>query len=826
MTRIRYRAAALLLALAAAGAPHQVASAQSAPTALVVAGLTQSDEDGDGRPDLTVIDAAFATAHDRIMVVDQARTMVYGATWQQATDFEDDIWIYDIGADGDAQLIVVYTTEGERHHAYVYADVDGDGAVSYRRGGTSVSIDETPYWSARISAEGPWVLPNGRLNLNLRIAVDGQVRTLDRAPPLDDWLKHDGKADVEAESHAGANGIATYVLIRLMAETPQSWGFQRSSLFVNEGQFPTQRPEQAFFPLLPIPPDVRDPRFINLRYFDIPLILSIDWRRGAINGPQLPGYPIGHGYHYNNDRYITKGEVNDVAFESPHAYYDLAQNHDAFPELHIRFFTRPPFDQAMWTLPGREAVPWQSISYSWNLFNPGTMRWDYKLGLGGNYDIDEVTEFPDFALRQVPFAHLPSWIMERPWKLTTFMAREGEGYESSEGLYEWQTDTGVDPESGDGSSEITREATQSYMQGLTAEPPDALYRRVRVGFRAERHFASPLLPRLYFSPVDHRLHLRGAEAGIWNIDGSNVIQYSDLDRDGYLDQWIYQTQGRTRRQLVVFRDYLLYSDGASIALKQVSVQPSLFEAPPPRSHAEWSAQRERLAALHEGHRADDLEAMFAQFAGPVWRLERARLQSARPDGTGFRFVAEVEPGARATGDGAIQIPRLGPGRHVISFAGAFHAAPLTPPAVAASLHAEPSVPLQMAPITVQLRNDGREDVISATLDLWATSPSGNEQLVATRRVDLLANTAVTATLTWAPAEAGTWTFSPRITDAHGGQISLPPVAVDVLPGSAPPPLQIATASIGWQSAGMALLVLLGLAALGAATVWEQWRPAP
>src|SRR5262245_26744913 len=69
--------------------------------------VTQQDLNGDGRPDLTIIDCAFATAHDRIYVVDQGGDMRASTNWREATDFRNDVWLYDIGARGSVQLIVV-----------------------------------------------------------------------------------------------------------------------------------------------------------------------------------------------------------------------------------------------------------------------------------------------------------------------------------------------------------------------------------------------------------------------------------------------------------------------------------------------------------------------------------------------------------------------------------------------------------------------------------------------------------------------------------------------------------------------------------------------
>ena len=52
---------------------------------------TQQDLDGDGAPDVTVIECAFATEHDQVLVHDINGDMPWGTHWQDVTDFSDDM---------------------------------------------------------------------------------------------------------------------------------------------------------------------------------------------------------------------------------------------------------------------------------------------------------------------------------------------------------------------------------------------------------------------------------------------------------------------------------------------------------------------------------------------------------------------------------------------------------------------------------------------------------------------------------------------------------------------------------------------------------------
>jgi hypothetical protein len=786
--------------------------------------VTQQDVNGDGRPDLTIIDCAFATNHDRIYVVDQGSDMHAARNWQEATDFDDDIWLYDIGADGSIQLIVVYGKEDGHATAYVYDDRNDDGQVSYERTGTKVTVQESPYRTARIISDSNWFLPDGRLNLNVRFELDGPIPTLDRMPDYyrQEWMPHDGRTDIEFEEVAGSDGIAQYALRRLVAPSPDDWGFERAWLYSSEGRYPTNLRGRAFFPFLPIPTDPHDPKHVNLRYFDLPPDVAVDWKHGKIMGVGLEGYPIGNGYHFNDNRYIIKGQVNDVAFESPQAYYDLANNHDAFPELHIRFFTHPADDRTMWSLEGMESVPWQSISYDLNLFNPGTLRWDFKIGLGGTHKIDSVVQFRDFAVRTVPFEELPSWITSREWKLSTFVAREGSGYQSSEGIYEWQTDTGADPAAPLNQVEEARDASFRYMLGVSTTPPDAFFTQTHAGFRAERHFAGPIQPYLYFSPLDRKLHLRGAEWGVWNIDDRNMIRYSNLDGDAYLDAWQYFEQGDLRRQLYVAGPYLVYAGEDEVVLKQVSLAPSLFEMLPPSDHAGWLALRQKLEANQRSFAPGDFKAMMAQFSGSEWRIIGVTLRDFRPAGNGFRFVLESLRGFSVSEQDDTALTQMSAGSYVVSYDGTFHIVPLTPPVLSASLTAPPLTQWSPGMLQVTLRNDGLEDLPQAVLEVWMAPPQGAATLVATQTVTLLAQTPITQTLQWTPPSAEQWTLTPQVRRIDGRLVVFTPISVTVRPAIAANSATVIAVGTSPEIRPFLLLAAIAFASIAVWTFWRQW----
>ena len=91
---------------------------------------------------------------------------------------------------------------------------------------------------------------------------------------------------------------------------------------------------------------------------------------------------------------------------------------------------------------------------------------------------------------------------------------------------------------------------------------------------------------IYYSPVDRRIHLRGAEKGALNLDYDRDgkidgrLLYEDRDADGYFDTWSYtnasggivRSYHSDSRPFVVERDYTaitrVFTAGLSDALKQ------------------------------------------------------------------------------------------------------------------------------------------------------------------------------------------------------------------------------------------------------------------
>jgi hypothetical protein len=818
-----------LLLLLASGSLMSVAGPREAAAAgdiVHVISVTQRDARGDERPDVTTIDCSFVTARDRVEVLDGGGDMVASTDWRRATDFLNDTWLYDIGADGSVQLIVAYGTEVGRTVAHVYDDRDGDGVVSYDISDGRVVVQESEHWTARIVSSSAWFLPDGRPNLNVRIELDGPIPTLDRAPPeyLERYMPHDGVPDVVFDEVANDDGTARYAVRRLLAASPADWGFERSALWSNEGRFPTRSEVPALFPFLQRPVDPQSPSAVDLRYFDLPPNLGVDWEKAKVASVGLAGYPIGRGYHFNNNSYIRPGELNAPSFESPQAYYDLEGDGDAFADLHVRFFTRPADEQAMWAPETARGLPWQAIGYDWNLFNPHTLTWDFKVAVAGNQTIDSVVSLGDFDIQMVPYDDLPGWVTEHEWKLATLLAREGEGYQSSEGLYEWMADTGDDPEGDPDRAVEARDATFAYMLGATADPPDEYFETAHPGFRAERRVESPGPTTLYFSPIDHKIHLLGAEAGVWNVDGQTMIRYGNVADGEYLDHWQRVEDGRSRAELYALDGWFLFADQERVVIKPVGDLGPPTHLSPPRDHQEWDSMRRLVDREQPDFPPGDFEAMLAQSPMRETSLERAAIRDVRSTDAGFRFILELRRGFRPTDDRRLPMGGLSPGTYAVEYDGQFSILPLTPADVDLSLSVSGGNESRSNSVRVRASNTGLEDVAGATIELLAAAPDGTGPgLISTQEVGLLSGATVEPRFTWVPRSQGTWVIFARVRGPEGQLVAEASSTVDVGSTGQPSPERIVTITAGSDGAMVIPVLVVTFALVVGVIAWQATR---
>ena len=257
-------------------------SSQTTGSAITVSNFTQRDRDGNGSPDLAVIDTAFASPGDQVLIVDNGSDMAWSDNWVQGTDFNDDTWIFDVGSNGSAQLIIQFKIENGDHVAYLWDDASGDGQVSYTINKSGVEITEPASWRMRIEAHGNWTLRNGFMNPQISWTLRGWCGActyLSARDVVGKYLPRNGTTDiVGAIDDRDGDGIPDDEYWVMTAQVPLSFGIARADARENSGKHMWSKPSGfLFWPLL------QGPTWTSAsRYFDQPPVVGVDWSNGVL----------------------------------------------------------------------------------------------------------------------------------------------------------------------------------------------------------------------------------------------------------------------------------------------------------------------------------------------------------------------------------------------------------------------------------------------------------------------------------------------------------------------------------------------------------------
>jgi len=782
------------------------AGAQQEPSdGVIVHEVTQADLDGDSLPDRTNIRCDFGTGNDLVQVYDRARNMQTSVDWQQATDFEDDLWVFDARIDGEADLVIDFRRDGETLVADLYDDRDGDGKVSYSTAGGRAWVTEPRGPTVRVVALDGWWQRDDKVNFNLYLEIDGPVRASFTSPAVR-WRSApagslpsmaDGDPDVTILVRDVDNDGRPDYDLRQVLSTAAIWTNYGTELAVNAHDNEAPLKDFLFWPYLGGMTGYMKPNGES-----IPPI-QMDW--GAARISIVAEFVASRGgdsnwFVYSFDRFGAGDDVY-ANFENPFAFYDLANDLDRVPELAARSEYYGPFEPRF---PGGLLPhPVENIRYSWDQDNDGA--WDFSLNLIGRHPISEVVTFPEFALQTVPYSEFPKWIVEHQWDTGVLVAVEGISYSSSEGIYE-------------GSVRAWRD---SYVTGQTSFPDMQRVQDVRAGLRLEYTPDLQAQAWLYLSPVDRKLHLHNAQGGVWNLDDAVRLRYEDLDRDGYLDQWqvtseaprASATAGHTDAQdaeqlpvspnllasLRLVGGILIYADSGQVRLVRTMLEPSMFETLPPHDHEEWLALGEQLDRHEAAFAPDALLEMATQFQGPTTHLQGATLADFRLTEDGLRFVLELQPGFQIIHDtNRLYVNSLTAGSYVVTYDGEFQVQPLTAPQLTVpqgGITTEPLSPQlgDWATVRVVVSNSGLQDATSVPIGVYAVRGEEEPFLVGEEELFIPGQGEGVLEFGWWPVQVGEWTIRVEadITSAVPTSIDLDTISslqLDVYPAFVSNPL--------------------------------------
>ncbi len=724
-------------------------------------GVSQSSADGSSRPNLTTIDAAFATQKDRVLVYDGGGDMAQSSNWREATDFINDTWLFDVEANGDAQLAIVFSKEGDKLVANLYDDQDGDGKVRYTLEKGYPKITESRWPTVTVVAKDGWWIDGDKINFNLDMSVDGNVLATEDTYIFIKRIKHDAIVDFEFKVRDyDSDGFPDLEWVKTFYPGSDSDHVGRAII---HGTTTKRSPTQGygFFPFVRSQPSTLD------LYTEMPAPIWIDWTAAKVAkiGEFVSSRWGGNTWFIKSFAPMEGSQPYALDFENPFGFYDLAGKNDGYPDLQVRFDQYPPNDH--FYLQGRFPKSRQLVRYSWDIDHSQT--WDYSLHLIGRHQIDSVVEFPDFSVKTIPYEDMPYLVTGHKWDAVNFMVpegvpranderitvRENGGYWSSEGIYE----------TGDWS-----DIADSYITGMADRPPvNELGQAMPPGFRVEYNYEYQRVALLYHSTIDNRLHLKGAKYGLWNIDGLTQLEYQDLDGDEYIDQWklngswLDGERGTDREEILVYTgEHLIYSGKNKVSIADVQIEPYSFQTLPPRNSAEWSAFGQNLKEQGTPLSPYDLEAVFKALSLTPLVINGASVGNIQLTSKGFIGELDLHEGFSSSAplpmsDGADP----GPGRYLVAGESALTIRRALPPKLdilAPGIEIEPQVAHQkdFVDIALKIANSGTVSVENVLVSFYAEKDDRGSNLISKSFRTVLGQETIEAKATWIPSEPGDW----------------------------------------------------------------------
>jgi hypothetical protein len=793
---------AILLSLQLGFITTRPVNAQDGPACQEL--IAYQDLIGDGTLDSMLLACQFSEgSSDQLTIVKTSGEIDPDLAWQENITYVDETWIFDHDSHGRASLVIQFRQDKESLVAELYDDGDGDGVVTYTIDGSGVTITENEYWTVQVVASDGWWLQKGKLNFNLNIAVDGDVEAMFMMEPYREYLITDGNPDYEIQIYDLNNsGKPNYDRRKILTPFLKDATGLQTQMMVNFAD--NELPISGGFDLWP--------------YLD----LAYKWGGGGsrvVKGYSASTPPImfepatgrieavgefvaSRGNNQNCFYYSALpweiGRVNETDFESPFCFYSLSNDDGRVPELQVRALYYPPNDRF---LPGGavpQAMNW--IRYSWDQDNTAT--WRYAVGLLGRHEFTTPVNLAGYQVLSVPYADFPSWVTERAWDLAVFSEFTGESYFTSEGMYSV--------------SYLAQQEITHYVAGYISDPPN-LSHDPEINFRMEWALDYNAQPYLYFSPVDHRLHLQGADGGTWRLSEEETLHYTRLGPGGLFNQWTYAVGGEVTKLMYLHADKgLLYDDGV-LSIWSTTAQPPLFTALPPSDHDTWAALGALLNAHERDFAPDDFAPMLAQFGEVDVAVNGASLRGLRHTQNGFRFVLALGPGFTVQGTDLLGLAGTPPGEYAVSYDGTFHLQLLTPAQIQVDL--DTSAPAFAAylsrAIPLQISNTGLEDATEVYVYGYISHEAGARHEVEIQSLRLNAGETKTVRVPFSPDAPGEWTVEVGVSLAGQGrrpvQRSTHPFDIQVQPAPDTTPAQDLSA-FGlvqpWQLAGLVTLLLL------------------
>ena len=618
--------------------------------------------------------------------------------------------------------------------------------------------------SVIIRAKGGWWSRNGLPNYNLDIQVNGPIQASWGGDLFSSLIKVGEPAVSIMVRDTDTDGIPDWDLRNVIPSFPGR-GFIRSNYAQRKCDTPTTL-DQGISPMWPYLSSAGGYEQLNASLRG-PIVA--DWDSGKIIffSELVSVRNQNCGYAFYALEPISTSQKNQPNFETPFAIYDLSGNGVGYPNMVIRaerYLARDPW------MPGLDR-DYETIRYSWRN-EVGDLEWDYKLEMLGFHTYASLTEIAGgLSIIDAPaYEFLPHWVIEKPWPVVTFVDAEWTQDRSSEGIYEWSP----------------RELGDSYFLGRSSFPNPGAFSDIREGYRGEYRSDRSIPPELYVSPIDWRLHLRGAQAGLFNLGEGTYLREVNLDGGMFINGWIrYFNPSKTdleqmswssstdiEEALFAFEDYLLYIGPQGIELRKFPSDPEFLRTSPPGDNESWWTFRQQIEPYTSRRKdPDDLHHWLDEFPGKSLCISGAWIEQVRKTSDGFRFIIELQPDFKVWGYQDFGLSKLTPGKYLVEYSGNLNISPLTPPLIEIDINPGIDSLTVQEPNLIQMKliNHGLEDLNSSTLVLQVGNGIEFDE-IDRLPVTLTSGKTVSLNASWQPKNSGPWVIDARLESLNGSEL--------------------------------------------------------
>lgn len=681
----------------------------------------------------------------------------------------DGLLLYSVSEIGDLRLAVRLTNPGGADgsaYARVY-EIPADLQSQAPSASILQALDDLTPKVILQSPDGRWV-SDGKADYNLDISIYGPAYAMwgagyDSSSGFKGWAARVAPGELSVKIQVrdtDADGIPDWELRQLVPAFPGR-GYLRTNYTERKCDTPTEvdlgvSPAWSFV--------ATGGGYEQATGIFRPPIV-VDWATGKIThfSELVTARNQNCSYTIYSLKSLERNQTNALDFEAPFAFYDLSGAGVGYPNLILRTERYPESDPYM----SQTEQGFEQVRYSWR-DGLGDRLWDYKVEVLGFHPYSSQTAIAagQYLIDTPDYDEFPGWVMSKPWPLVTFVDTEGNSTRSSEGIYDWSP----------------RSFSIDYFTGNISAPHLDEFQAISEGLRGEYRFGEPAMVRLYFSPIDGRLHLEGAQAGLFNLDGEQQMRLYNLDGDDYLDGWTRERIPTGSSSAAVIQEGLfklgnriLYFSPDQLRIYSFELEDNQLELTPPTDAASWQHFKQVMSESSTIRKDPlNLSSWMDGVGEEVLRVSGAQAGLPKYQAGIYSLHIHLEPDSQLQGEQVIGIDQLSSGDYLVTYDGAsFHSEPLTPARISLTITSQPAdhAPISnLFRLSLRATNDGMADSTELDTHLLADCRGETTELLhqSTRVASLGAQT---WDLDWQPTPGQSCKLVAGMFDPSGVMIS-------------------------------------------------------